>query len=1346
MISASTISNSGKTSNYFLTEAKNEQEIAKERAGSGTNGEYYLNEQAPSVWNGAGAAMQGLDGQAVTKENLQEMLNGKVTEIDKDGHLADRQLGRTVTDEQTGEKSIDHKSGWDFTFSAPKSVSIEAEVFGNNDVKQSHEEAVQATMNWLESNGAGTRMGPRKEFQQTGNLTWASFSHSTTREKDPQTHTHCLIQNLTYDQDGKAYSLESKGIYQLRALADRIYKNELASNLKANGLAVEFDKKGNFEISGYSQEQLNVFSKRTDQIDSYLEKQGINPEKASAEQRQIATLATRPKKDFEESREAHYQKWEKEAAEHGITPATRSAEPQTRQSASEVLNNAISSLTERESAFTTKELWIEITKMNEGQASLNDLQNALKNAMRNGDILQKKEELTKQEQDKLKTPGKEILTTKEMQGVEKAMLSQIKGKSDSIMTTQQFDQFLSKYQEKMQAERGYSLNSEQISAARMILTGEDRHQAVQGLAGTGKTTMLEFVRQAAESVGTRVLGVSTGGNQAQKLEQESGIKAATLASFLQTKDTPKAPEKATTELPKATAASQPPSTPPKAGLTGVSKATTAKPLDRVNAQRNAQRAEKPSDADLAKRALDTYKRDSNKLLFNMNQAKFKALKDSVDTKKIFDSTGRAYYEDKKGRLFTEGLYNRIGTPGISHEKKGLLTNTKYFKGERGVIFKQKTSRFSPRESIKKNLHGRAEARFQKELDARRRTDTRDPRMGDRASMLLHKMDRAVSKGLVKDLDKLTGGGKWEKVSGWESVFVRVKMWAQTVKERRATLAELREKANSGQAQAAPTAAKSATPETQSAHQFLPPAERPSNGKSAEKATEKATQGTQDTQKVLVIHDEAGQAGSRDMLNFLQKVQEMGGKSVSLGDKYQFQSVAAGRAFEQMQAGGIQSAELKDIRRQETQNLKDTVQMVLAGKQGEALKSLPTLESRDAQDVVYRDAAQAGVDIAKMSKEERGKWEPILKAAVSEDNQATIKTLATDYTKRDEKAQQNTLVLTSTNQSRREINAEIHNQRIQSGQIEKGQAVDILVRIDRTEAQATRASSYEQGEMLRHGNQMYEVAGRDTVTNTLLLKKDGSDQVTRVKAETLGKAQGFTRETREFSVGDKVTFYANDKESGIRNGQSGVIKSIENGKMTVKIGNNVEKTIDLSKFKNLDYGYATTHYRAQGESVKSVMIHHDIRDGAKGNRSNYVSITRAKENATVYTNNISHAARQVEELQDKRQALDSAMGLRKENGITLALDREAASGGHVTTQAKDVLISPDAPKETMYKGDVSASDIFSGKESKTEEKAEAKEIKSDKKADKSDKAGKSETKADKSEEKAAEHESKWDFER
>lgn len=1330
MISASTISNSGKTSNYFLTEAKNEQEIAKERAGSGTSGEHYLNEQAPSVWNGAGAAMLGIEGREVTKENLEAMLQGRVQEINKEGQLVDKQLGRVVTEKETGEKTTEHKSGWDFTFSAPKSVSIEAEVFGNTDVKQAHEEATQAAMKWLEANGAGTRMGKNKEFQQTGNLTWASFSHSTTREKDPQTHTHCLIQNVTYDENGKAFSLESKGIYQLRALADKIYKNELASNLKSLGLNVEFDKKGNFEIQGYSKEQLNAFSKRTDQIDAYLEKQGINPEKASAEQRQVATLATRPKKDFEESREAHYEKWQREATENGIKPADRNTEAQSRQSAAEVLKNAVSSLTERESAFTIKELWTEITKMNEGQASLSALQNSLKNAMASGDILQKKETLTKGEQDKLKSPGKEILTTKEMQTVEKAMLFQIKGKDDAIMTPQQFDQFLAHYQDKMQKERGYTLNTEQVSAARMILTGEDRHSAVQGLAGTGKTTMLEFVREAAESVGTKVLGVSTGGNQAQKLEQESGIKAATLASFLQTKDTPKAPEKATTESPKATAAYQPPSIPPKAGLTGV--ASPAKPLDRVNSARQ-QQARKPSDAELAQKALDTFKKDSNKLLFGMNQVKFKAMKDSLDTKKIYDSQGRAYYQDKKGNLWTEGLYNRMGTPGISHEKKGLLTNTRYFKGEKGVIFKQKNSRFSPRERIKKNAHGKAEARYQKELDARRRTDTRDPRMVDRGAMLLHKMDRAMSKGLVRDLDQLTGGGRWEKVSGWESVFVRAKMWVETVRERRATLAELKEKATS-------TDAKSATPATPATQ----PAQ-PAQPAQPVAATEKATQAPAQGGKVLVIHDEAGQAGSRDMLNFLQKVEAMGGKSVSLGDKYQFQSVAAGRAFEQMQAGKIQTAELKDIRRQETQSLKDTVKMVLSGQQGEALKSLPTKEVRGAQDEVYQKASEAGVDLAKMSKEERGKWEPQLKAAVAEDNEAVIKNLATDYTRMDPKGQQNTLILTSTNAARREINQEIHQQRIEAGQIEKGHQINILVRVDRTEAQSTRASNYEQGEMIRHGNQFYQVTGRDTATNTLLLKKDGSEEITRVRAETLGKAQGFTKETREFSAGDRITFYANDKESGIRNGQSGVIKSIENGKMTVIIGNNVEKTIVLERFKNLDYGYSTTHYRAQGESVKNVMIHHDIRDGAKGNRSNYVSITRAKQSAIVYTNNISHASRQVGELQDKRQALDSIMGLRKENGITLALDqKKGESLMQGTVDAASVLMQKEQPNSSFL-GDESSSNVF--KEDAQAEKRAAKTEKSETKAAKDNtKAEKAEARAEKGAEKATEKESQWDFER
>lgn len=1218
MISASIITSASTASEYFLSEQDKEAATSAERNGAG---EYYLGEQAPSVWQGAGAQMQGIDGQQVDKDALEKMLSGQVREI-QDGQLVDKQLGRTGKDGQ-----IEHKSGWDLTFSAPKSVSIEAEVFGKQDVKDAHEAAVHTTMKWLEEHGAGTRMGSDKEFQQTGNLTYAAFSHSTTREQDPQTHTHVLIQNLTYDKEGKAYSLESKGLYQLRATADQVYKNELANQLGKLGYQTEWDKKG-FEIKGYSKEDLDVFSKRTDQINNYLEKQGIDPKTATAEQRQVATLATRPEKDFAESREAHYQKWEREAADHGITPAQRDAgSSPERWTAQEVVNKAVSSITEREAAFTTKQLWQEISRMNEGQASLKDLQATLKTTQERGDILQKRDGLNKEEQTRLKNPGKELWTTKDMQSTEKAMLGQVrdgKGATQAVMTGQQFDQFLGKYQEKMQAERGYKLNTEQTAAARTILTGKDRHSAVQGLAGTGKTTMLEFVREAAESRGWQVKGVSTGGNQAQKLEAESGIKSQTLTSYLASKDS------------KVESGSEGPHARSRLQDRGrINSPATGKPLDTVNAARQQRAAEMKTaggrDAWLASKALETYKNEGNKLFGKMDQKKFAKLKDSVDMKKYTDSTGRKYFEDRKGNMYTQGLYNKAGKAGNTLEKKGWLSKTTYLKGDNGVILKQKSSNL--RESLVKNANSRIEAKFQQRMAGHRSTDSRKPGLGNRLGAMAAKMDRGMERGVVKNLNRATGGGRWERVNGIEALSARVKMTLQTWGERRATLSELRQKA----------AGK-------------PDADRPNQGsrdRQLEPQRGREPASAAGTARVLVIHDEASQAGSRDMNAFLTRVTNQGGKSVSLGDKHQFQSVAAGRAFEQMQSQGkIQTAELKDIRRQETQSLKETVQKVLQGKQEEALKSLPVVESRSAQDRVYQDARQKGIDLAGMSRAERGAWESKLKEAEARDNHAAIKQIAKDYTAKDAAGQKNTLILTATNEARKEINTEIHQRRIDTGQIEKGRQVEILSRIDRTEAQATRASSYEKGEMIRHGNQMYEVRGRDTVTNTLTLQKQGIETTATVKADTLSKATGFTKETREFSAGDKVSFYANDKSAGIRNGQAGTIKSIsDDGKMTVQVGK-TEKTVDLQSYKTLDHGYATTHYRAQGESVKNVMIHHDVRDGAKGNRSNYVSITRAKSEATVYTNNLTQAAKQVESTQDKRQALDEPRGQQPEQRVEL----------------------------------------------------------------------------------------------
>ena len=163
-----------------------------------------------------------------------------------DGRVAGEQLG-TVRDGVT-----EHRPGWDVTFSAPKSVSIMAQVAGDKRLIAAHGAAVKTALGHVERHMAATRIrdGGEVERETTGNLAVATFRHETSRAQDPQLHTHSVILNMTKSADGTWRSLEPRALYQLQKQIGAIYRQELATAVRALGYEIVTGKESMFEIAG----------------------------------------------------------------------------------------------------------------------------------------------------------------------------------------------------------------------------------------------------------------------------------------------------------------------------------------------------------------------------------------------------------------------------------------------------------------------------------------------------------------------------------------------------------------------------------------------------------------------------------------------------------------------------------------------------------------------------------------------------------------------------------------------------------------------------------------------------------------------------------------------------------------------------------------------------------------------------------------------------------------------------------------------------------------------------------------------------------------------------------------
>lgn len=494
---------------------------------------YYLAEQAPATWQGRGAALLNIEGEAVKRDDFVAFLSGV---------LPDPRTGE-IQDLSRNSRGADRRAGFDFTVSPPKSVSLVALVGGDDRVKHAHLEANAAAMDWLERHAAVIRVrdehGDTKHVQ-AGNLLYASVLHETNRANEPQLHNHNVIVSAVYDEDaGKWRSLTNDQLFKLRTQADAIYKSELSHALQAVGYKLDFAANGtDFEISGISEAQLDAFSSRRGQIKAALEKRGIELDGASFEARQAAALDSRSaKKDV--PRATLHSVWGETAQSVGLNLNQVVEEARNRKvevsrsdfsATLRAVSWAIEHLSEREQAFSLPDLETEALQFGRGRIS--EVQRAIGVLSENRAIVEGQA-----------TPdGARVVTTPQAIEHELLFAQRIQaGKGRGLVVIDsdaEFSDALKRFEERKTQETGniFKLSQEQVAAARNLLMHADAYQAVQGDAGTGKTAALEMVREAAERKGWRVLGVATSAAAAKELQRSSGIQSDTVAGFFVDRD------------------------------------------------------------------------------------------------------------------------------------------------------------------------------------------------------------------------------------------------------------------------------------------------------------------------------------------------------------------------------------------------------------------------------------------------------------------------------------------------------------------------------------------------------------------------------------------------------------------------------------------------------------------------------------------------------------------------------------------------------------------------------------------------------------------------------------------
>ncbi len=532
---------------------------------------YYLDQVAKGLddyYSGAGETRGRWIGAASTALGLDDSVDGDSLRA----VLAGLAPGTGLTPNGDQVRTFKNRvPGFDLTFSAPKSVSILyalGDPLVRSEVMDATDTAVTEALAWLEREacfvrrGSNYRAAKTPAFEKWGTrrlpgrgFIAAQFRHRTSRQGDPQLHSHVLVANLTQGPDGRWSALDGQALYRSKMAAGAVYRSVLRNELSKR-LGVEWGPvhDGLSEIAGIPKKVRRLFSKRRVEIEIELARTGQSGPAAAA----AASLETRTAK-AEPDPELLDERWLAEAASIGYGPVdiddllARSNGRDTAMLGDQTFTLdtkiAVRSLDRHtgevyEELVTVHDIAIRVGRAlpeTDAVTTRLDVQNAVADQLTNSGSVALLERLTDavlahpelvplSVKDGADKGWEQTWTTRTVLNAEADLVALFTPDPTSpiaALDPQFVDQMLAAL-----AARGRTLGPDQADTVRRLATQGLGVEVVVGKAGTGKTYTMNAVREVFQAANYRVIGACPTARAARELSDGAGIDSFTIDKLL----------------------------------------------------------------------------------------------------------------------------------------------------------------------------------------------------------------------------------------------------------------------------------------------------------------------------------------------------------------------------------------------------------------------------------------------------------------------------------------------------------------------------------------------------------------------------------------------------------------------------------------------------------------------------------------------------------------------------------------------------------------------------------------------------------------------------------------------